>query len=286
LALLKPADRDPMRTTSFGTGELMVAAAEMGCRKIILGIGGSATVEGGIGCAQACGLPVIRKDAEPISPNDPLVGDDLVDIALMKRGRGSRVDGVEIVVACDVTNPLVGANGAAAVYGPQKGATPEHIKILDDALAGIVNRSGTADEASTPGAGAAGGMGYAMLAFFGARLSPGIDLVIDACRLKDRLKGATLCLTGEGKMDATSLQGKTISGVGAACNEQHILCAGIFGTIADEAWSSTSPLVTAGRYAASSGPATLEQSMASAGTHVARVAEQIVRTFLAGRDMI
>src|SRR5204863_2475074 len=132
LALLRPEDRDPLNTTTFGTGELLVAAAALGVREIILGIGGSATVDAGIGCAQACGLPVILEGGEPVSPTEPLCGRDLSSVLLVKHGRGSPIERVKITVACDVTNPLYGQNGAAYVFGPQKGATPAQVRLLDD----------------------------------------------------------------------------------------------------------------------------------------------------------
>src|SRR5207249_2964191 len=135
LALISPDQRDPLATTTFGTGELLLAAVEAGAKRIILGIGGSATVDGGIGCAQACGLPVLLKNGEPTSPTEPLCGRDLENVVLVKHGRGSKIDGVEIVVACDVTNPLTGPNGAARVFGPQKGATPIEVEWLDQMLA-------------------------------------------------------------------------------------------------------------------------------------------------------
>src|SRR6185437_7090722 len=118
LALLPTSQRDPMATTTFGTGELLMAAAEAGAKRVILGIGGSATVDGGVGCAQACGLPVLLEDGEPVSPTEPLCGRDLDSILMIKHGRGSPVERMRITVACDVVNPLFGPNGAAAVFGP------------------------------------------------------------------------------------------------------------------------------------------------------------------------
>src|SRR5690348_8542604 len=170
LALLKPEDRNPLNTTTFGTGELLMAAASMGVRQIVLGIGGSATVDGGIGCAQACGLPVILEGGEPVSPTEPLCGRDLESVVLIKHGRGSSIERVRITVACDVSNPLFGPDGAAEIFGPQKGATPQQVRWLDQALHGLAERTGKLAEARTPGAGAAGGLGFAMLAFFGAAL--------------------------------------------------------------------------------------------------------------------
>jgi glycerate kinase len=233
LALLAPEDRDPMRTTTYGTGELLVEAAKLGVSEIILGIGGSATVDGGIGCAQACGQPVILDDppSGPADPREPLIGEDLRRVVLIKHARGSPVDRVKITVACDVTNPLFGPIGAARVFGPQKGATPDQVHELDALLERLSRRCGKIAEANTPGAGAAGGLGFAMLAFFGATLRPGFDIVADAVHLRDRLRGVDLCITGEGRLDASSLSGKAAVGVARLCREMNVACHAIVGSV-------------------------------------------------------
>src|SRR5262249_49330540 len=146
-------------------------------------------------------------------------------------GRGSAIDGVEILVACDVSNPLYGPNGAAAVFGPQKGATAEQIAELDGALRRLAERIGKTDLAQVAGAGAAGGVGFGMLEFFAATVRPGIEIVIEAVRLRERLKGADLCLTGEGRLDASSLGGKTPIGVARVCREMGVRCVAIAGMI-------------------------------------------------------
>ena len=234
LALLDAGDRDPMRTTSFGTGQLLVEAAKLGVDHIILGIGGSATVDGGIGCAQACGQPVILDEIGPADAREPLVGEDLRRVVLVKHARGSPLDRVRITVACDVDNPLTGPNGAARVFGPQKGATAEQISELDGLLGRLAERCGKMTEANTPGAGAAGGLGFAMLAFFGATLRPGFEIIADAVKLRERLRGADLCLTGEGRLDASSLGGKAAVSVARVCREMGIRCVAIAGQIGDE----------------------------------------------------
>jgi glycerate kinase len=278
LALLKPADRDPMRTTTFGVGQLLMAATDAGASNIILGIGGSATIDGGIGCAQACGLPVILQDGEPVSPGEPLVGTDLARVVLIKHGRGSAIDRVKIIVAADVTNPLCGPNGAAVVYGPQKGATPEQIKILDAALLQLAQRNDKLPEAQSSGAGAAGGMGFAMIAFFGATLRPGIEIVIEATRLRERLRGADLCLTGEGKLDSQSLSGKTVSGVARLCREMRVPCIAIAGSL--ERGLALAPLGITAAYSTHNEAMSLEESMSKASDLIAAKAEQIVRSIV------
>lgn len=231
LALVPPQDRNPLNTTTFGTGELLMAAAALGVHHIILGIGGSATVDAGIGCAQACGLRVILDGGEPVSMTDPLCGRDLDSVVLIKHGRGSPIERVRITVACDVANPLYGPAGAAAVFGPQKGATPEQVRWLDSALRRLAERTGKRAEAATRGAGAAGGLGFGMLAFFGAALRPGAQIVIEATQLRQRLAGADLCITGEGRLDAQSLHGKTPIAVSRLCKELGVPCVALVGSV-------------------------------------------------------
>ncbi|HEY8748312.1 MAG TPA: glycerate kinase [Tepidisphaeraceae bacterium] len=231
LALLQPEDRNPLNTTTFGTGELLIAAARMGVNHIILGIGGSATVDAGIGCAQACGLPVLLEDGEPVSPTEPLCGRDLPSVVLIKHGRGSPIDHCRITVACDVTNPLFGPDGAAEIFGPQKGATPQQVRWLDDALKNLATRTHKLQAALTPGAGAAGGLGFGILAFFNnSSLQSGAKIMIEATHLRARLQGVDLCITGEGRLDAQSLSGKAPIAVAQLCTELGIPCVAIVGS--------------------------------------------------------
>jgi glycerate kinase len=235
LALLRSEDRNPLNTTTFGTGELLMAAASLGVRHIVLGIGGSATVDGGIGCAQACGLPIILEDGEPVAMTEPLCGRDLDSVVLIKHGRGSPIERIKISVACDVTNPLYGPSGAAVVFGPQKGASPEQVRWLDNALRGLAERTGKSAEAQVPGSGAAGGLGFGMLAYFSATLANGAGIVIEATRLRQRLAGADLCLTGEGRLDAGSLHGKAPIAVARLCKALGIPCIALIGSVGEGA---------------------------------------------------
>ena len=271
LALLKPEERDPLATTTYGAGQLLVEASKLGVKEILLGIGGSATIDAGIGCAQACGLPVILRDGSPVSPTEPLCGRDLDDVALVKHGRGSPVERVRITVACDVTNPLFGPDGAAPVFGPQKGATPEQVSEIDHRLRDLSTRLGKLNEANTPGAGAAGGLGFGMVAFFRAALRPGVDIVIDAVNLRQRLRGADLCITGEGRLDAQSLNGKAPVGVARVCKQLGIPCVAIVGgkgegadAALDEGLRDILPL--------HDGSMSLEESVRSATRLIARAA--------------
>jgi glycerate kinase len=231
LALLKPEDRNPLNTTTFGTGELLRYACEMGLKKIILGIGGSATCDAGIGAAQGAGLTVLLRDGSIVSPTEPLAGRDMDQVLMVKHARGSPVDGAEIMVASDVTNPLFGPEGAAVVYGPQKGATPDDVEQLDRMLQSLATRFGKNREANTPGAGAAGGLGFGMMVYFGATLRPGVEIVMDAVGLRQRLQGADWCITGEGRIDSSTLAGKVASGVGRLCREMGVRCAAIGGVV-------------------------------------------------------
>jgi glycerate kinase len=150
---------------------------------------------------------------------------------MIKHGRGSAIERVRIRVACDVVNPLFGPNGAAHVYGPQKGATPPQVDWLDKALHGLAERSGKLAEANVSGAGAAGGLGFGMLAFFGATLQSGAGLLIDATRLRQRLRGADLCITGEGRLDAGSLHGKAPIAVARLCKSLGVPCVAVVGSV-------------------------------------------------------
>jgi glycerate 2-kinase len=231
LALLPPADRNPLYTTSFGTGELIHHAVDLGCRTILLGIGGSATCDAGVGCLQACGCHVVTSDHQYASITEPLCGRDLDDITFIKSHRGSRVDGVKIDIACDVTNPLFGPNGAARVFAPQKGASPDDVEMLDRMLTSLSRRVGWDVIALRPGSGAAGGIGCGLAAMFGATLRSGVELVIDATNLAERITAADLIITGEGRLDATSLGGKVIGGVARLCCELGKPCAAIVGDV-------------------------------------------------------
>jgi len=215
LALLAPDMRDPLRTTTYGTGLLILAAMDAGADTVIVGIGGSATVDGGCGCAQALGVSFVDVDGKPSVCG--LAGGGLARIGRIDASRrDDRLARMRIRVACDVTNPLLGPNGAAAVYGPQKGATPDGVAQLEDGLehlAEIIRRDLALDVTALVGGGAAGGLGAGLVAFAQATLEPGLGVVAEAVGLARRLLDADLCITGEGKLDAQSAAGKTTVGV-------------------------------------------------------------------------
>jgi len=212
--ILVPADRrDPMVTTTYGTGELIKKALQLGSRKIIVGIGGSATNDGGMGMAQALGYEFLDKEGSTLG----LGGRQLGKLSRIKDGGVIPLLGeAAIEVASDVDNPLYGKRGAAHVYGPQKGAGPEMVEELDRGLknfAGIVSRDLGRDVADIPGAGAAGGLGAGLVAFTGAVLRPGTDIVIEVTGLREKMKGADLVITGEGALDEQTYYGKSAYGV-------------------------------------------------------------------------
>lgn len=203
----------PMTATSRGTGELVAAALDAGVDRIVLGIGGSACTDGGAGLLQALGARLLDADGRDIGPGgEALAGIAAVDLA----GLHPRLPDVDIVVACDVDNPLTGPTGAAATYGPQKGADPEQVRILDRGLArfaDVVATTTSHDLRDVAGAGAAGGVGFAAVAVLGARLEPGIELLLDLLEFERHLRGVDLVIVGEGSLDRQSLHGKAPVGV-------------------------------------------------------------------------
>lgn len=276
LALLKPDERDPMATTTFGTGQLMMTAARAGAANIILGIGGSATIDGGIGCCQACDLPVILRDGEPLSPSEPLCGRDLDRVVLIKHGRGSPVERTRITVACDVRNPLFGEQGAAVMYGPQKGATPGQVRWFDDQLRALAERTGKLHEAAQPGAGAAGGLGFAMLAYFpNATLRPGVEIVFNAVDLRRRLIGADLCITGEGRFDVSSLHGKAPHAVAEVCRELGVPCVAAVGSFEPRAAALAGNLFR-NMYAVQKEGVQFEEALARAEPLLRQIGEHLI----------
>ena len=211
---LVPMDkRDPCQTTSFGTGELIKQALDLGVQHIILGIGGSATNDGGAGMLQALGLRLLDKNGQSIGFGGAALS-NLAEIQMADLD--PRLQHVQIEVACDVNNPLCGERGASAIFGPQKGATPEMVKELDAALAHfaeIAVRDCGKQIKEQPGAGAAGGMGGGLLLLPNVQLKAGVQIVLDNLKLAEQVKDADLVITGEGRMDAQSILGKTPIGV-------------------------------------------------------------------------
>jgi glycerate 2-kinase len=228
LELVPETRRNALRASTRGTGELILAAAHAGATELLVCLGGSATTDGGAGMAAALGVGLLDATGAPVGPG----GQGLLDLARIDTGGlDPAVRRLRVHVACDVDSPLTGPQGAAHVFGPQKGASPQDVLVLDRALAhlaAVIHRDLGIDVRLVPGAGAAGGMGAGLVAFLGGRLRPGIDVVMEAARLQERLDRADLVITGEGTFDGSSLRGKVPSGVleaaGAARVPALVLC--------------------------------------------------------------
>ncbi len=234
LALVAPHLRNPLKTTSYGTGELIKAALAAGICHLIVGIGGSATNDGGAGMLQALGVKLLDSSGAGIGFGGGCLKElSRIDIS----GLDTRLKSCRIEAACDVDNPLTGPAGASVVFGPQKGATPAMVAELDACLvhyAGQIERDLGMEVALAPGGGAAGGMGAALLAFFGAVLRPGIDIVMEAVGLEAVVRDADLVITGEGRMDSQSIHGKTPVGVARVARRYGKPVIGIAGTLAED----------------------------------------------------
>jgi glycerate kinase len=234
LHLVAPEQRDPLVTTTFGTGELIKAALDRGVKHIIVGIGGSATNDGGIGMAQALGANFLDAQGNELG----FGGGELSKLASIDlSGLDLRLHEVKLEVACDVDNPLCGLKGASHVFGPQKGATPELVAILDENLAhyaDVIKATNGREVIDISGAGAAGGLGAALLGLFDASLRPGIDIVMDAVHLSDVVKDADLVITGEGRIDSQTIHGKTPIGVARTAKQYNIPVIAIAGSTAKD----------------------------------------------------
>ena len=220
LLLLKPEEYNCMDTTSFGTGELIKAAIELNVEEIIMGIGGSATNDCGIGMAAALGYRFLDKSGKELKP----VGRSLINITAIDRSKVIDFNHVKFTIACDVKNPLYGKNGATMVYARQKGATNGDIEHLEKGMISfskIIKDFSGKDVKRVKGAGAAGGLGAGCLAFLEAELTSGIDLLLKISNAEEQIRKADIVLTGEGKIDEQTLNGKVISGIGKLCKKHH-----------------------------------------------------------------
>jgi glycerate kinase len=282
LPLVSPQGRNPLHTTSSGTGELISAALNAGARHLILGIGGSATNDLGAGMAQALGVRFLRANGHPIL--DPLCGGGLKEVAALDlSGLHPGLARCRLDVACDVDNPLLGPQGATAVYGPQKGATPAIEAVLETGMAHLIE---VLEEATgrrvreRPGAGAAGGMGAMLMALTRGEFRPGIELVLAASGFGAALEGADLVLTGEGRVDAQTASGKTISGVARAAAAVGVPVVVIAGEIGAGA-SALHPIGVSSLFSLVSGPMDLATAMARSPQLLADAAERVVRLVVA-----
>ncbi|MBM6837446.1 glycerate kinase [Clostridium saudiense] len=233
LHLVKREERNPLITTTFGTGELIKAALDLGVKHIVIGIGGSATNDGGAGMIQALGGKLLDREGNEIGfGGGSLDKIETIDLSQID----SRIKDTVIEVACDVTNPLIGEKGASEIFGRQKGATEEMVKVLDSNLAhyaNVIKRDLDIDIAYVEGAGAAGGLGAALLAFLNGELKRGIDLVIKHTELKEKLEGADYVFTGEGSIDYQTMYGKTPIGVATIAKEKGVKTIAFAGNVGE-----------------------------------------------------
>lgn len=282
LKLLRPAERDPLRASTFGTGQVIAAAVEAGARRIIVGVGGSATVDGGAGCVQALGVHLLDTQGNEV----PRGGGALDRVRWIDTGGLlPALKGVSVKVACDVTNPTLGPNGAAAVFGPQKGATSEQVALLENNLRHFFTLTAQqigVDVRDLPRGGAAGALSAGLAAFLGAELCSGIDLVLDALDAERRLDGVSLVITGEGRLDVQTLGGKGPVGVAHLARAHGIPVIALAGSVGDD----EAALHTAGFDAILSivpGVISLEEAMARAADLLERAGERVGRLLRLGR---
>ena len=281
LALLSPAEREPLHATTYGLGEVLREALDAGFRSFIVGIGGSATNDGGAGMAQALGVRLLDETGKDL----PLGGAALAGLRRVDvSGLDERVTEARFSVACDVSNPLTGPEGASAVYGPQKGATPDLVERLDSALknfAKVVERdTGTSIDA-VRGSGAAGGLGGGMMAFLGGSLRAGVDIVLDHVGLDEKLEGADLVITGEGRIDFQTVYDKAPIGVARRAKRRGIPVLAVCGSLGKgfedvhaEGIDAAVSILTA--------PMTLDEASACAGELIADAVAEVMRSMKVG----
>ncbi|WP_433327145.1 glycerate kinase [Spirillospora sp. CA-294931] len=281
LRLLGDAPREPLTASSHGTGELIDAALLGGATRIVLGLGGSACTDGGAGMATALGARLLTAEGRPVAPGGGGLGSlAFIDLRLI----AERLREVEVVVAGDVDSPLLGPEGAAAVFAPQKGADPGQVRVLESALArldAVVRRDLGVHAAGQPGAGAAGGVGFGALAFLGAAVRPGIAYLLDLLGFPGRVEGARLVITGEGSLDRQSLRGKAPVGVARAAARAGVPAVAVAGRCALTGEQLRRARLQ-GAYALTELEPDLGRSMAGAGPLLERLAERLAHDWLEG----
>jgi glycerate kinase len=284
LEMVPPGRRNPMTATSRGTGELILHALDTGVRRFVLGVGGSATNDGGAGMLQALGVRLLDDAGKDLGPG----GGALARLARIDvSGLDPRVGGSTFDIACDVNNPLVGPNGASAIFGPQKGATPEMVARLDACLAHygqLMARDLGRDVAGMPGAGAGGGIAAAMVVFLGGRLRPGIEIIAEAVGLERALRDADLVITGEGRIDGQSVSGKTPVGVARVAKRHGKPVIGIGGGLARDAGAVHAHGIDA-VFAAVCRPCTVEEALAQAHDNLRSAARNMAQALRLGAEL-
>ncbi len=279
LELVPLARRNPLVATSYGAGELIRAALDCGVSRIVMGIGGSATVDGGAGLLQALGARLLDASRRPIARG----GGGLADLtAIDLSGLDPRLRDVKMEVACDVDNPLTGPHGAAAMFAPQKGATAEMIPVLERGLERLAMLLGLGF-AHRPGAGAAGGVGFALMTACGAQLLPGVELVAEVFGMEARMRGADLVITGEGRIDAQTAHGKTPAGVAAIAKRLGIPVVALAGSIGDGMERLQACGIDA-VFSVMQGPSSREEAFAEAAENLRATARNVVLLWAAARS--
>ncbi len=277
LELVPARKRSPLDTTTTGVGEMLLEALARGARRLIIGLGGSSTTDAGIGMLSAMGWQFIAANGQVVTP----IGESLAKIVEIIPGP-PLPDGVELISACDVTNPLFGPQGAAYIYGPQKGASAEDVIELDNGLRHFAEVAAPIlgkDLSKTPGAGAAGGLGFALLACLHGQFRSGASLAIELSRLPDQLIGADLCLTGEGRTEAQTAAGKLPAAVMACCRETGTRCVCLSGSLG-AGWRELYDAGASAVLSISQGPGTLEEAITHTSDTLADAAEAVARIAL------
>ncbi|MCY8758857.1 glycerate kinase [Bacillus haynesii] len=274
LHLVPPGQRSPLLTTTRGTGELILDAAEKGVSTIIIGLGGSATNDGGAGMAAALGAKFLNRDGEEIENG----GGALAEIAKIDvSGLNPKLKHIQFEAACDVDNPLTGPRGASAVFGPQKGANSEMTALLDQNLkhyAAAVKAELGCEIDSIPGAGAAGGLGAGLCAFLNAELKSGVDIVLDTLSFSERIKGADLVITGEGKIDGQTVSGKTPAGVAKRARSENIPVIAFAGSLG-EGCELVYDIGISALFSIVPGISSLENALADGSSNLTRCARNV-----------
>jgi glycerate 2-kinase len=280
LNLVEPERRDVRRADTYGTGQVIKAALDAGCRQFIAGVGGSATNDGGMGLLRALGIRFWSETGELTAPGD-LLQLRKVDFS----GFDSRIKDCDFTVACDVANPLCGPEGATAIYGPQKGATTADVHHMDLCLQKLAEETAQemkCDKSGNPGAGAAGGLGWALMQCCGAKMKPGIDVVLDAAGFDSAIEGAGLVITGEGSMDGQTAMGKVPVGVAARVAERNIPVAVIAGRLGD-GHEEVFKMGIDCAIGITTGPMALAEAMDRAEELIEKAAVRLARIINAGR---
>ncbi len=284
LPLVPPERRDPRITTTYGVGELILAALACGCHHFIIGIGGSATNDGGAGMAQALGASLQTSEGTEIARG----GAALATLAHIDTSTlDKRLADCQFEVACDVNNPLSGPTGATAVYGPQKGATPEMVAQLDAALghyAEVIEQNLGLSVKNIPGAGAAGGLGAGLITFLHATLRPGAQIVLEAVHLEEQLAGADLVITAEGQLDAQTAYGKSVGAVAELAKRYHLPVLALAGSLGEQ-YRAVYALGVDAVGVLPSGPISLEYAMAHAATLTSDTTERALRMIGIGKAL-